>query len=279
IKISDLLIREATLIEPHPTSPRLGLQRLLWQLHTKHLLHPGIPIKDGMEIADIGAGTGIWATELATQLPPSARVTAYDITDTHFPAPEYWPSNLKFEKLDSLGAPSPSLVCQFDVVHLRMWAFNIRDNDPGQLIRNAAKLLKPGGYLQWEDARFGRNVVRGDAVLEVRQVMQRMSNASKHNFQWLDQLDLHVKRAEGALDVIDCQYKPWSTQSIPLCMDTFMVALESSGAALDCLKQVDPSAPTLDEWENALEALHNESRHPGGSQLYWLPVTLLARKK
>ncbi|GAB1192612.1 hypothetical protein APSETT444_001805 [Aspergillus pseudonomiae] len=226
-----------------------------------------------------------WATELATQLPPLARVTAYDVTDTHFILPEYWPPNLKFEQLDCLVDPPPTLAYRFDVVHLRMWAFIIRDNDPGPLIRNAAKLINH----QWEDARFGSSVVRGDAALQVRRMMDRMSNASKHDFhlltgpcsagfRWLDQLDLHVKRAEPALDVIDCKYKPWSSQFIPLCMDNFMVALESSGAALDHLKQVDPSAPTLDQWEKALEALHNDSRHPGGSQLYWLPVTLLARK-
>ncbi|KAJ5738864.1 hypothetical protein N7493_002019 [Penicillium malachiteum] len=57
---------------------RLGSQHLLWQLHTKYLLNPVIPIQDGMAIADIAAGTGIWATEVAPHLPPSARVTAFD---------------------------------------------------------------------------------------------------------------------------------------------------------------------------------------------------------
>lgn len=87
-----------------------------------------------------------------------------------------------------------------------------------------------------------------------------------------------MKRAEAGLDVVDCQYKPWSAQLIPLCMDTFLVALENSSAALDRLKQIAPSAPSSDEFMNALEALHKEIRKPDGSQLYWLPVMLLARK-
>lgn len=88
-----------------------------------------------------------------------------------------------------------------------------------------------------------------------------------------------MKRAEADLDVVECQYKPWSTQLIPLCMDTFLVALENSSTALDRLKQVAPSAPSSDEFMNALETLHEEIRKPDGSQLYWIPVTLLAKKK
>lgn len=89
----------------------------------------------------------IWAVELAAQLPPSARVVAYDITDAHFPTPEYWASNVKFDHLDSLGDVPESLVGQFDVVHLRMWAFIIRDNDPSPLIRNVTKMLSRSSYV------------------------------------------------------------------------------------------------------------------------------------
>lgn len=83
----------------------------------------------------------IWAVELAAQLSPSARVVAYDITDAHFPTPEYWASNVEFDHLDSLSVVPESLIGQFDVVHLRMWAFIIRDNDPSPLIQNVAKML------------------------------------------------------------------------------------------------------------------------------------------
>ncbi|KAJ5919108.1 hypothetical protein N7466_010051 [Penicillium verhagenii] len=254
---------------------RLGSQHLLWKLHMKHVLHPDIPIKENMAIADIGAGTGIWAIEVAMQLHSSARVAAYDIADTHFPLPEYRPSNATFDVLDFLGELPSSLVGQFDVVHLRTWAFIIRDNDPSRLIQNAAKMLKPGGYIQWEDARFDSAVVRGDAALKMRQMMSLMSGATKLNFEWVEKIDQHVN-LEADLEVIDCQYKPWSNQLIPLCMDTFFVALENSGAILDRLKQVEPSVPSSDEWMSALENVQKESRN--SDQLYWHPVTLLARK-
>lgn len=82
----------------------------------------------------------IWAIEVASQL-SSSQVTAFDIANTHFPNPEFWPSNAKFDLLDSLHDIPLDLVGQFDVVHLRMWAFVVRGDDPSPLIQNAAKML------------------------------------------------------------------------------------------------------------------------------------------
>ncbi|KAJ5731187.1 uncharacterized protein N7483_005695 [Penicillium malachiteum] len=256
---------------------RLGSRHLLWQLHLKHLLHPEIPTTDGMVIADIGAGTGLWALEVANQF-PSLRVTAFDIAGTHFPSPEFWPSNAKFALLNSLQDVPSELVGQFDVIHLRMWAFVVRGDDPSPLIQNAAKMLKPGGYLQWEDARFESSIVKGDSAALLRQMMSQMGNAAKINFQWLEELDQRVNRADANLEVVDFQKKLWLPQNIPLCMNTFLIALENSGAILDKLKQVDPSVPSTKEWMDALETLQKDSCKPEGSQLYWPPVTLLARK-
>ncbi|KAJ5290834.1 hypothetical protein N7478_000085 [Penicillium angulare] len=256
---------------------RLGSQHLAWQRHLNHLLDPNIPIKDGMEIADIGAGTGIWAIEVANQL-PSSQVTAFDVADTHFPSPEYWPSNAKFDLLDLLRDVSSELLGKFDVVHLRMWAFVVRNDDPNPLIQHAAKLLRPGGYIQWEDARFENSVVKGEPAVQFRQMMRQMSNAARLNFLWLEELDQRVKCADAQLEVVDFQKQPWLSTHIPLVMDTFLVALENSGAILGKLKLVDPSVPNSEEWMEALETLHKDSCKPSGSQLYWLPVTLLARR-
>ncbi|RAH67562.1 class I SAM-dependent methyltransferase [Aspergillus aculeatinus CBS 121060] len=272
---------------------RLDAQHLLWQLHTKYLLHPEIPRKDGMIIADIGAGTGIWALELAPNLPPDARLVAYDIADTHFPAKEYWPANVRFELLDSLSPTIPeALIGQFDVVHLRMWAFIIRDNDPSALIRHASRLLKPGGYLQWEDARFGSIVQRGLPAQRFRELMNRQTVVTGHDFRWLDNLAHHIQttvlddKAE-TLKVVECrQQTPWATpQLIPLATDTFMLALENSSAVLDKLRAVAPSVPTQEEWLAGLAALHEDvmrkqprDEEEERGEFHWLPVCLLGRK-
>ncbi|GKZ33777.1 hypothetical protein AbraIFM66950_003813 [Aspergillus brasiliensis] len=272
---------------------RLDAQHLLWQLHAGYLLHPEIPRKDGMVIADLGAGTGIWALELAPHLPQNARIVAYDIADTHFPAKEYWPANVSFGQLDSLSPEIPeSLVGQFDVVHLRMWAFIIRDNDPSALVRHASRLLKPGGYLQWEDARFGSIVQRGLPAQRFRELMNRQTVVTGHDFRWLDDLSHHIQTAiteeKEKLEVVECrQQDPWATQQlIPLATDTFMLALENSSAVLDKLRAVAPSVPSQEEWLTGLAALHedimrkqpDEDKGERG-EFHWLPVCLLARKE
>lgn len=43
--------------------------------------------------------------------------------------------------------------------------------------------LEPDGYIQWEDARFDSAVAKGDAALQLRELMRLMSSATKLNFQ------------------------------------------------------------------------------------------------
>ncbi|KAJ6032171.1 hypothetical protein N7540_002903 [Penicillium herquei] len=249
----------------------------------------------------------IWATEIAPHdLPPSARVTAFDVADTHFPAQEYWPPNVTFDLLNLFQDIPTSLVGQFDVVHIRLWAFIIRDNDPSLLIQNAAKMLKPGGHLQWEDARMLDRVVRGDAAIEVSQMLSRLTSATRvdfryvayqydiigksyppsrnccsktyrcpgNTFRWLEELDQCVERANANLEVIECQKKPWSAELVPLCFQTWISSFENNAALFDEVKQTMPSVPSSKEWMSALRALQQDR----SGQLYWQPVTLLATK-
>ncbi|KAJ6130525.1 hypothetical protein N7512_003305 [Penicillium capsulatum] len=236
-----------------------------------------------MKIADIGAGTGLWTLEVAHGF-SDAQVMAYDIADTYFPAKEYWPSNLTFDHLDCLNEPPASLAGQFDVVHLRMWAIIIKENDPCPLIRHASKLLKPGGFIQWEDARFGSSVMRGEAAIKIQDLMGRFSASINQDYKgirlrWLDELDQHVTGAEADLEVVDCQYRPWSPHLIPLCMDTYMVAADNVGAALDHLAHVSLSVPSKEEWTSAWAVMAQDVQKRNGAQFYWPPVTLVARKQ
>ncbi|KAJ5087969.1 hypothetical protein N7456_011585 [Penicillium angulare] len=289
---------------------RLASQHLVWQLHTGYSLHPKIEVRDGMTIADLGTGTGIWALQLAPSLLPNSKIVGYDISDAHLPHKEYWPSNAEFGVLDSMKDVPESLEGQFDVVHIRMWAYIPRENDPSPLIRHAAKLLSklkksilyfvsflgfiqfkidswtkltilftgPGGYLQWEDARFGSFVTRGDAACEIRNMLDRVHLPSKLDFQWLEELDQHVQSAGVGFEVLDAQYGTWAPHLRPLAISNTMLAMQNLGAALDGLKQKFPSIPSQAEWLNSLEPLDASIGKLCGGQLYWPPVTLLARK-
>ncbi|KAL4969516.1 class I SAM-dependent methyltransferase [Aspergillus stella-maris] len=171
------------------------------------------------------------------------QITGYDISSSTLPQREYWPANVSFSTLDCLNEQLPEdLVGIFDIVHLRMWALIVRDNDPGALIRNADRLLKPGGYLQWEDAPFKNVVACGEAAIHVRDMMRAINCVTKIDFSWLENLETHIQIATSSpsLQVIDHQKTPWAPYLIPLCMNTFMLALESSGSMLDKLRLLAP---------------------------------------
>jgi hypothetical protein len=131
-------------------------------MHQGYILHPQIPITNWMKIAELGTGTGyvfpalfsidslsllmdlkksIWLFDAARNLPSTVELHGYDICDGQFPAKELWPANVKLGLLDSLTDPPDALIGQYDVVHLRMWASNLQENDTTPLIRHATQLL------------------------------------------------------------------------------------------------------------------------------------------
>ncbi len=83
----------------------------------------------------------IWLFDAARSLPTTVQLHGYDICDTQFPVKDLWPENVTLGKLDSLADPPPELVGQYDVVHLRMWASNLKQNDTSPLIEHVKRLL------------------------------------------------------------------------------------------------------------------------------------------
>ncbi|KAJ0375158.1 hypothetical protein COL922a_014199 [Colletotrichum nupharicola] len=54
--------------------------------------------------------------------------------------------------MDSFGDVPEELVGKYDVVHLRLWCCVVTGGNPSKLIQGAMRLLKPGGYLQWDES-------------------------------------------------------------------------------------------------------------------------------
>ncbi|KAJ5150915.1 uncharacterized protein N7482_010167 [Penicillium canariense] len=136
-----------------------------------------------MKVAEIGTGTGMWLLDLASQLPESVQLDGFDLSEEQFPARYIWPANVTFDKLDAFGDVPDHLANKYDVVHLRFWCCIVRNNDPTRLIRHAAGLLKPGGYLQWEDANTGKTVVRGEIAEEFAKVVRSTFSAEELYFE------------------------------------------------------------------------------------------------
>lgn len=118
------------------------------------MLHPDIDAAiskiQNPQIVDVATGTGIWAVDAARAY-PSATVTGLDISDAQYPATWTWPQNLDFGILDLLGDVPAHLQGKFDVVHCRLLLAAGPAVDKTIFIERFSKLLKPGGWLQWDE--------------------------------------------------------------------------------------------------------------------------------
>jgi SAM-dependent methyltransferase len=121
------------------------------------MIHPKIAetIKNipNPRIADVATGTGVWALDIAQQM-PHAEVVGLDISDQQFPASWTLPSNLSLRLYDLLQQVPADLQGQFDVVHVRLLLVAGPSVDKSIFIDRFRSLLRPGGWLQWDDLEF-----------------------------------------------------------------------------------------------------------------------------
>ncbi|KAI1283473.1 hypothetical protein F5Y07DRAFT_408785 [Xylaria sp. FL0933] len=141
------------------SSSRLRLQHQLWKSTTTTLLdttitcgnRPGQPLN----VADLGCGNGVWLIDLYDELSDHAgsfQAEGYDINAANFPSPKFLPESIRLNKLDVLSKQLPDdIIGTFDVVHIRDFSSFIINNDTKPVLSTVMALLKPGGWLQWEE--------------------------------------------------------------------------------------------------------------------------------
>jgi len=253
-------------------STRLDAQHLLWKLYNGYTLHPDIPISAGMKIAEIGTGTGMWLLDLSSQLPSAVQLDGYDVSDDQFPHGSALPANVTMRTLDAFGDVPTHLIEQYDVVHLRFWCCVVKNNDPAPLIQHAARLLKPGGYLQWEDAHLGETIIRGEDAVIFGEIAKSIFRAANLNFGWVGEIENHVKKHD--LNIVDGGKGLFPPALVPLCTNTYLAGHAELFHIVDQLDE--PSIPNATECRERLVNLIAETKK--GSMYNWPPVTLLAQK-
>ncbi|KAF3921355.1 hypothetical protein ABW20_dc0103711 [Dactylellina cionopaga] len=137
---------------PETEKARLDLQHDAVVENFGHLLPPAIPDHGNLTaVADIATGTGIWLTQLSHDLPKTVTLHGYDITDRLFPDPSALPSNVSFSLLNILEPVPESLYEKYDVVDIRGLCLVLKADEWDGVVKNVAKMIKPGGYLVWVD--------------------------------------------------------------------------------------------------------------------------------
>lgn len=82
----------------------------------------------------------IWASELAAELPDTATIKAFDISDKQFP-PANWRGRVEFSTVDCFKPIPLEYRDQFDVVNLRFWLCIVNDDSAEALVENILTLL------------------------------------------------------------------------------------------------------------------------------------------
>lgn len=95
--------------------------------------------------------TSIWLHDFARDKPKSIELHGFDISLDQVAAQPWLPQNIHMHTWNLFQEPPPQFLGYFDVVHVRLVTVVVRNNDPRPVLENLAKILKPGGYLQWDE--------------------------------------------------------------------------------------------------------------------------------
>ncbi|KAI4265718.1 MAG: hypothetical protein L6R38_009222 [Xanthoria sp. 2 TBL-2021] len=136
------------------SSIRLASQHLLWKNHLGFLLHPTVALDvqpETFQVAEIGTRTGLWLLDMAKRL-PNIQIDGFAIDTSSVPPPQWLPPNVTIRRVESYTTDlAPNGQSTYDVIRISNLGASIEDNDPGSVVKNAMAMLKPGGYIEWDE--------------------------------------------------------------------------------------------------------------------------------
>lgn len=144
----------------YAAASRLNYQYFLWKESLHFHIHPSIPIPDdNAQIADVATGTAIWLMDVARDL-PTAQLDGFDINLAQAPLQQWLPPNVKLRDWNVFDEVPHELLGKYDIIHVRLLILVVENSDPRPIIRKLIKMLKPGGYLQWDDLNYPDTCVK-----------------------------------------------------------------------------------------------------------------------
>lgn len=166
-------------------SCRLNLQYYLWKEALGFTIHPSITVAPTSTIADIASGTGQWLIDIAHQY-PSAQLHGFDYDLSKTPHQRWLPSNITMHHWDMFSSIPEDCINKFDFIHVRLLVVVIPQGNPKPVLEKLLKMLKPGGYLQWDEMDIkNMHVKKVDASVEVPALEQLLKMSwSNGRYDW-----------------------------------------------------------------------------------------------
>ena len=137
---------------------RLDFQHAFFRKITRGLLPKDISntlsTLTSPRIADVGTGTATWLFDLASQLPPTSELYGFDVDTGKFPSAGKLPANVTLQQVDAKSPFPREHLGLYDLVHVRLLMYALKKDEWEAMARNLGKLLKPGGWLLWEETGY-----------------------------------------------------------------------------------------------------------------------------
>jgi SAM-dependent methyltransferase len=145
-----------------------------------YLLHPSVAssLPGNAVVADVGTGTGVFLEQVQVQF-PTVTLHGYDISPALFRQPET--PGVVLSVLDAKQPVPDNLRGAYDLVHVRMLGAAMLPEDWAPTVKSVAQLLKPGGWIQWEECDFShvRHIRGGEYDSCTIQTAREMGSAFK----------------------------------------------------------------------------------------------------
>ncbi|KAL8682928.1 MAG: hypothetical protein Q9186_001091 [Xanthomendoza sp. 1 TL-2023] len=196
----------------------------------------------------VAESSSAWLVDAAREY-PRAQLDGFDLSTAQFPHTAWIPKNINLSTMDIFKPVSDDLRGQYDVVHVGLLVFVVEKGDPLPILDNLLALLKPGGYLQWDDADYGGSYVQSPdpsvpcaALQELKDKAHALLETKKGtDFRYVPnvsldagQIAMHAENANEHIKLVpDDLAHPWTMNHMMAAYEVINVLDQPKGSAAD----------------------------------------------
>ncbi|KAK6362699.1 hypothetical protein TWF730_000155 [Orbilia blumenaviensis] len=237
-----------------------------------------------LKIADLATGTGIWLYSIRKELEEldlKAELHGYDLHDNQFP-PVNKREDVDFHTLNILDTPKfQEIGPTYHYIHARLLTSVLTKEEWRVAIDNCLEILRPGGFLHFEEIPFGELSIEQDGapasggVLEKLQasmkLLKRDLDCGNNIYNYLEELELwETEHHKIDLRACDEETKQMQNVNSRLGLEEFVTNAIARGP--EALKRLG-----FESKEAALERVAGLGKAPG-TQAYFVLHSILGRK-
>lgn len=170
--------------------------------------------------------------------------------------------------------PPQHLWGTYDIVHIRLFLAVVDNNDPTQILDHCYKLLKPGGYLQWDEYDpFAADVIGVEEQVSKKALLAFCEMAKKQKpVEWVFSLPGTFQKHGLEVLAVDRRHEPRS--QIRLWQEMHLVLSEEFA-----INFLDPKGPpgSGDKVRNQIKMAYEELQH--GAAISRMLQVVVAKKQ